>query len=53
MRLKSTGGFMAFAIAGLAVLIVVLVLMLLPERHSDNFACYRTADGKIGCKPID
>jgi hypothetical protein len=36
-----------------AVLIVILVLMLLPERHSDNFACYRTVDGKIGCKPIN
>jgi hypothetical protein len=56
MRLKTTDVFMALTITGLGGLIfvlAVLVLRLLPVTESDNLTCYRSADGKIGCKPTD
>lgn len=53
MRLRSTDMFMASAIAGLALLLIVVVLSLLPERNSDNYGCQRAADGKIDCKAVD
>ena len=53
MRLRSSDMFMASAIAGLALLLIIVVLSLLPEPHSDYYECQRAVDGKFDCKAVD